>query len=232
MSKILRSMSHRYRRVCKEILIHIDEEVVSDSNFWINSACVAGGSLVGEIYNKPYNDVDVFISVREYELKNNKFAVDHFFDKLCSTLHDGDNKVENISVIKGVYGDMFGVIKRITNFQYKGFNVQIILCNKQNPHYKFDLSMCRLAMKLNYHKNLTLQLTPDFQRNYEKKTIKLYNTTANIDKSLRRMNKYLQRFPDFKIEFDEDLFERDGFEDKINDFISSVELERIILKGG
>ena len=225
-------MSPRYKEVCYELLKYITDELGKMTDLNVYHVYVAGGSVVGEVYNKPYNDVDVFMSVNNFDMtRDHNF--EKFFDKLCNVTNIANSKVTEMSFINGDYGlTSIAAIRKIVNFPYKGFNVQVILCNDAFPYRVFDLSICRIALQLNWQrKKMVLLRTSEFKDCMRKKKIYMYDTAASVDHSLKRMYKYLQRFTDFTPKFEDELYDREGTEDKITDFINSLEFEKIVLNG-
>jgi hypothetical protein len=164
------------------------------------TAVIAGGAARDLYFNKPFKDVDIFISLSQLKKKLD-IPIDLFFEEIFPESLGIDLGGEDTYEVVDKYNSLIGYGEYTYNIydaRIQQTKYQFIITNSIFPRVltSFDINMCKV-----FHDGKELKTTKDFLSGVETKEV---YTLDESKKSMRRILKFLEKYPEFHIRKDQE----------------------------
>ena len=156
------------------------------------TAVIAGGAACDLYFNRPFKDVDIFISLNQLK-KKVTIPLDLFFDEVFPESLGidlgGEDSYERAST--GLGSSFSEYVDFIYDARIQQTKYQFILTANVFPRIlnSFDLNICKI-----FHTGEELKTTKDFIAGIESKEVVSLDESP---KSLMRISRFLEKYPEF-----------------------------------
>lgn len=153
---------------------------------------IGGGALRDSILGRPIKDVDVLLRAKDHEHLNSELTT----------------YVRPPIIVQHGYGraDMYGC----WNFKQQlcGYDVQLILADFEDVYdlaHTFDIGLCRVT-----YDGTTLYVSDEFKQDAADKAFRIRraDNQYELERSLRRVTRLQQKYPEFKLDLSQTLITR------------------------